>query len=82
MTIIVTGGAGFIGSNFIFYWMEKHPEDRIVCVRDPFETAQYVDTQGIQKIYVLHDVNFITNSHKIRDAIADRIRQAEGGTVQ
>ena len=32
MTIIVTGGAGFIGSNFIFYWMEKHPEDRIVCL--------------------------------------------------
>ena len=32
MTIIVTGGAGFIGSNFIFYMLEKHPEDRIVCV--------------------------------------------------
>lgn len=32
MTIIVTGGAGFIGSNFIFYEMEKHPEDRIVCL--------------------------------------------------
>ncbi|MBP5153531.1 MAG: dTDP-glucose 4,6-dehydratase [Lachnospiraceae bacterium] len=32
MTILVTGGAGFIGSNFIFYEREKHPEDRIVCV--------------------------------------------------
>ena len=32
MTIIVTGGAGFIGSNFIFYELENHPEDRIVCV--------------------------------------------------
>lgn len=32
MTIIVTGGAGFIGSNFIFYMLEKHPEDRIVCL--------------------------------------------------
>ena len=32
MTIIVTGGAGFIGSNFVFYELEKHPEDRIVCV--------------------------------------------------
>ena len=32
MTIIVTGGAGFIGINFIFYMMEKHPEDRIVCL--------------------------------------------------
>ena len=32
MTIIVTGGAGFIGSNFIFYELEKHPEDRVVCI--------------------------------------------------
>ncbi|MCR4825298.1 MAG: GDP-mannose 4,6-dehydratase, partial [Bacteroidales bacterium] len=31
-TIIVTGGAGFIGSNFIFHELEKHPEDRIVCL--------------------------------------------------
>ncbi len=32
MTIIVTGGAGFIGSNFIFYELKEHPEDRIVCL--------------------------------------------------
>ena len=32
MKIIVTGGAGFIGSNFIFYMMEKHPQYRIICV--------------------------------------------------
>ena len=32
MTIIVTGGAGFIGSNFIFYQLEHHPDDRIVCL--------------------------------------------------
>lgn len=32
MTILVTGGAGFIGANFIYYEMEKHPEDRIVCL--------------------------------------------------
>ena len=32
MTIIVTGGAGFIGGNFIHYHLKKHPEDRVVCV--------------------------------------------------
>ncbi len=32
MTIIVTGGAGFIGANFVFYELEHHPEDRIVCL--------------------------------------------------
>ena len=32
MTIIVTGGAGFIGSNFVFHMLEKYPDYRIVCV--------------------------------------------------
>ena len=32
MNIIVTGGAGFIGSNFIFHELAKHPDDRIICV--------------------------------------------------
>lgn len=32
MNIIVTGGAGFIGSNFVYYELKKHPEDRIICV--------------------------------------------------
>ena len=30
--ILVTGGAGFIGSNFIYYELEKHPDCRIVCL--------------------------------------------------
>ncbi|MBQ8342150.1 MAG: dTDP-glucose 4,6-dehydratase [Clostridia bacterium] len=32
MTIIVTGGAGFIGGNFVHYMLKKYPEDRIVCI--------------------------------------------------
>ena len=32
MTIIVTGGAGFIGSNFIFHMLKKYPDYRIVCL--------------------------------------------------
>ncbi len=29
---LVTGGAGFIGSNFLHYMLEKHPDDRFVCL--------------------------------------------------
>ena len=32
MKIIVTGGVGFIGSNFIFIMMEKYPDYRIICI--------------------------------------------------
>ncbi|MBQ9180718.1 dTDP-glucose 4,6-dehydratase [Candidatus Saccharibacteria bacterium] len=31
-TIIVTGGAGFIGSNFIYYMLKKYPNYKIVCL--------------------------------------------------
>jgi dTDP-glucose 4,6-dehydratase len=30
MRILVTGGAGFIGSNFVRYWLERHPDDALV----------------------------------------------------
>lgn len=29
-TILITGGAGFIGSNFIHYWLKHHPSDKII----------------------------------------------------
>ena len=32
MNIIVTGGAGFIGSNFVFHMLKAHPDYRIICV--------------------------------------------------
>ena len=42
MNIIVTGGAGFIGSNFVFYMLKTHPEDRIICL-DKLTYAAIVD---------------------------------------
>jgi len=32
MKLLVTGGAGFIGSNFALYWLDKYPQDEIVNV--------------------------------------------------
>lgn len=31
MKIVVTGGAGFIGGNFIRYWLKNHPQDMVIC---------------------------------------------------
>lgn len=30
--LLVTGAAGFIGSNFVRYWLDRHPEDRVVAL--------------------------------------------------
>jgi dTDP-glucose 4,6-dehydratase len=32
MRVLVTGGAGFIGSNFVRYWVKEHPDDRLVVL--------------------------------------------------
>ena len=32
MNIIITGGAGFIGSNFVFHMLREHPQDRVICL--------------------------------------------------
>lgn len=42
-TYLVTGGAGFIGSNFIFYLRDKYPNDDIVCI-DALTYAGNIDT--------------------------------------
>ncbi len=30
--ILVTGGAGFIGTNFIYYWLNRHPKDKVIVL--------------------------------------------------
>ncbi len=32
MKILITGGAGFIGSNFVHFWIKKHPKDKVVVL--------------------------------------------------
>ncbi|MBQ6504132.1 MAG: dTDP-glucose 4,6-dehydratase [Flexilinea sp.] len=52
-TIIVTGGAGFIGGNFIHYHLKAHPEDRVVCI-DKLTYAGNLSTLAP----VMNDPNF------------------------
>ncbi|MEQ8963466.1 MAG: NAD-dependent epimerase/dehydratase family protein, partial [Coleofasciculus sp. C2-GNP5-27] len=30
--ILITGGAGFIGSNFVHHWCDRYPDDRVVVL--------------------------------------------------
>ena len=32
MSVLITGGAGFIGSNFVRYWLNHHPADQVVLL--------------------------------------------------
>ncbi len=61
-TMIVTGGAGFIGSNFIYYMRENHPDVRIVCM-DVLTYAGNIDTLSP----ILNDPGFRFCKTDIRD---------------
>lgn len=54
--ILVTGGAGFIGSNLTLALQEKHPEARIVVV-DDFRSGDFKNLQGYRGDFVAADVS-------------------------
>jgi dTDP-glucose 4,6-dehydratase len=47
MTIIVTGGAGFIGSNFIFHMLREYPHYRIICLDKLTYAGNLSTLQGV-----------------------------------
>jgi dTDP-glucose 4,6-dehydratase len=75
MNLLVTGGAGFIGSNFVRYMLNKYPEYKIVNydlltyagnlenLKDIQENPQYVFIKGDIRNYQL--VDYIVKSHHI-----------------
>ena len=68
MTSLVTGGAGFIGSNFVYYQLKQHPEDRVVCL-DKLTYAGNLAT--------LEDAMKQKNFRFVKGDIADRARVFE-----
>lgn len=63
MNIVVTGGAGFIGSNFVYYMLEHRPEDRIIC----FDKLTYAGNME-----TLHDALQNKKFKFVKGDIADR----------
>lgn len=72
-TILVTGGAGFIGSNFIFHMMEKYPEYRILCV-DSLTYAGNLKT--LDSVLEKENFRFIKESITDREAM-EKVFQEE-----
>lgn len=68
--LLVTGGAGFIGSNFIHYWLKNHPEDKIVN----FDKLTYAgNLENLKSVENNHNYSFvkgdITNPKEVQIAM-------------
>ena len=66
MNILITGGAGFIGSNFIYYQLDRHPEDRFVCI-DALTYAGKIET--LEKAFKHDNFRFVKADIADRDAV-------------
>ena len=49
MKLLVTGGAGFIGSNFILYWLKQHPQDQIVNLDNLTYAGNLENLKSVEK---------------------------------
>ena len=68
MNILVTGGAGFIGSNFIFYMLDKHTDYRIVCL----DTLTYAgNLETLEPVINNDDFRFVKGDIRDRDCVFD-----------
>ena len=68
MKLFVTGGAGFIGSNFVHYWLKHHPEDEIIN----FDKLTYAGN-----LESLRDVESLPNYHFVKGDICDAAAVAD-----
>ena len=58
MNLLVTGGAGFIGSNFVRFWVDAHPEDRVVVYDLLTYAGNLANLSGLDEriVFVRQDV--------------------------
>ncbi len=66
MIILVTGGAGFIGGNFLHIMTKKHPEDRYVCI-DALTYAGNMET--LEPIMNLPNFRFVKGDIRDRELV-------------
>ncbi len=74
MKLLVTGGAGFIGSNFIQYWLEKYSDDKIVN----FDILTYAgNLENLESVKDNPNYSFVKGDVTDRDAVFSAVNDVD-----
>ena len=74
MKLLVTGGAGFIGSNFIHYWLENHPDDTVVN----FDILSYAgNLENLKDIQGNPNYTFVKGDVCDREGVFSQVKDAD-----
>jgi dTDP-glucose 4,6-dehydratase len=73
--LLVTGGAGFIGANFVRYWTSKHPSDSIVVLDALTYSGNEANLEGVNGTSFVH--GDIRDTALVRTLLVER----EIGTI-
>lgn len=76
--LLVTGGAGFIGANFVHYWLAQHPEDRLV-VLDALTYAGNLDS--LKAVMDHPQLRFIRGDIRDRALVSQLLRDEALDTI-
>jgi len=66
--LLITGGAGFIGTNFVRYWAEHHPGDAIVVLDALTYAGNRANLDGVRHLFVHGDIR---NSDLVRSLLRE-----------
>jgi dTDP-glucose 4,6-dehydratase len=76
--LLITGGAGFIGSNFVRYWLREHPGDRVVVLDALTYAGNLMNLAGLGENERLA---FVRGDIRDRALVERLLREEEIGTI-
>ena len=78
MKIVVTGGAGFIGGNFVYHMLKNHPEDEIICL-DALTYAGNMET--LEEALKNPNFKFVKGDIADREAVYNLFENEKPGII-
>ena len=77
-SLLVTGGAGFIGANFVHYWLKNHPKDKVIVL----DALTYAGNQAnLESVYANTNFTFVKGNICDTDLVESLLNEYKVNTI-